>query len=359
MFDLQLRHQFNAASLDVHVRSDARVLALFGPSGAGKTSLIKALEGSFAPQFAILKVAGETLLDTTQSIRVPTHRRRLGVIYQDARLFPHMTVTRNLRYAEQFGRAKKLNSAFEEVIDLLGLERVLHQRPATLSGGEAQRVAIGRAILSQPRALLLDEPLAAIDQARREEIIPYLLRLKRELSLPMILISHDLNDVVRLVDDVALIDEGRVVKQGALAAVLANPELSQFFGPSQTGAVINGHVVAHHPDGITEIATSAGSAMLTQIETKVGADVRMRVLAKDVMIAREKPIGLSALNIWHGFIVSITPAGARGVVVDLKCGSDHVLAFVTNRSLQALALEVGATCWLVVKSLSLTDPQIS
>jgi molybdate transport system ATP-binding protein len=359
MFDLRLRHQFNAADLDLYIHSDARVLALFGSSGAGKTSLIKALEGSFAPQLAVLKVAGDTLVDTTQSICVPKHRRRLGVIYQDARLFPHMTVTHNLCYAQKFGRAKIVNGALEEVIELLGLERILHQRPATLSGGEAQRVAIGRALLSQPRALLLDEPLAAIDQARREEIIPYLLRLKRELSLPMILVSHDLNDVVRLADDVVLIDEGRVLDQGRLDQVLANPGLSQFFGPTQTGAVINGHVVAHHPDGITEINTSAGSALLTQIDTKVGSDVRIRVLAKDVVISREKPNGLSALNIWYGSIVSITTSGGRGVVVDLKCGSEHVLAFVTNRSSQALALEAGATCWLVIKSLSLTEPQIS
>jgi molybdate transport system ATP-binding protein len=270
-----------------------------------------------------------------------------------------MTVTQNLCYAQNFGRAEIVNSALEEVIELLGLERILHQRPATLSGGEAQRVAIGRALLSQPRALLLDEPLAAIDQARREEIIPYLLRLKRELSLPMILVSHDLNDVVRLADDVVLIDEGRVLDQGRLDQVLANPGLSQFFGPTQTGAVINGHVVAHHPDGITEISTSAGSALLTKIDTKVGSDVRIRVLAKDVVISREKPNGLSALNIWHGSIVSITTLDRRGVVVDLKCGSDHLLAFVTNRSSQALALESGATCWLVIKSLSLTEPQVS
>jgi len=208
MIELALRHAFGDFRIDVSLRSDVRVLALFGPSGAGKTRLLDAIAGLFAPQEGRIAIDGEVLLDTARGIAQPAARRRIGYVFQDGRLFPHLDVRANLRYGLRDGSAD-----VTAIVELLGLGPLLARRPATLSGGERQRVAIGRALLSAPRALLLDEPLTGLHAEARAQVLDYLRRLKRELRVAAVLVSHHADEVAALADEVACIEDGRVLAQ--------------------------------------------------------------------------------------------------------------------------------------------------
>ncbi|MFC7519559.1 molybdenum ABC transporter ATP-binding protein [Xanthomonas populi] len=204
MLDLDLQLQRGNFQCHIRIRDDARVVALVGPSGAGKTTVLNAIAGLVRPQAGHIRIDGRCLYDAQQSMNLPTHKRRIGYVFQDARLFPHLDVRRNLRY----GRHARCTSpfGFDDVVALLGIAPLLQRRPRTLSGGEAQRVAIGRALLSQPAILLFDEPLSALDQARREELIPYLQRLRNEIRLPMLYVSHNHDEVQRIADSVHVLE---------------------------------------------------------------------------------------------------------------------------------------------------------
>lgn len=206
MFDIDVKLARGDFRRHVQVRSDARVLALTGVSGAGKTSLLQAIAGLLRPGEGRIAVAGRTLFDSAARIDLPAHRRHIGFVFQDARLFPHLAVRANLGYGTRFAKDRAARFAFDDVVALLGIEPLLARRTVNLSGGEAQRVAIGRALLSQPDLLLLDEPLASLDQARREELIPYLQRVRDDSGLPMIYVSHVADEVQRMADTVLSLD---------------------------------------------------------------------------------------------------------------------------------------------------------
>ena len=212
MIAVAVRHTQGDFALDVAFASAARVLALFGPSGSGKTTLLNVIAGLVRPEAGLVEVDGRVLTDTKARTFVPVHRRRIGYVFQDARLFPHLTVRANLTYGRRFAPRAERYADPEEVIALLGLEPLLARRPATLSGGERQRVAIGRALLAAPRLLLMDEPLASLDAARKAETLPYIERLRDELSIPIVYVSHSREEVDRLADEVVHLDEGRVVR---------------------------------------------------------------------------------------------------------------------------------------------------
>ena len=216
MIELALRHAFGDFDIDVSLRSDARVLALFGHSGAGKTSVLDAIAGLLAPREGRVAIDGEVLLDTARGVSLPVAQRRIGYVFQDGRLFPHLDVRHNLRYGLPDGSA-----GFDAIVDLLGLGALLERRPATLSGGERQRVAIGRALLSAPRALLLDEPLTGLHADARMQVLDHLTRLKRELRVVTVLVSHHADEVGALADEVARIEAGRVVRRVPVAEFVA------------------------------------------------------------------------------------------------------------------------------------------
>ncbi len=216
MIELALRHAFVDFDIDLSLRSDARVLALFGHSGAGKTSVLDAIAGLLAPREGRIGVDGEVLLDSARGISVPVAQRRVGYVFQDGRLFPHLDVRHNLRYGQRDGSA-----GFDGIVELLGLGSLLGRRPATLSGGERQRVAIGRALLSAPRALLLDEPLTGLHAEARAQVLEYLARMKRELRVVTVLVTHHADEVGVLADEVARIDSGRIVRQLPVAEFIA------------------------------------------------------------------------------------------------------------------------------------------
>lgn len=208
--DIAVRHRNGDFTLDLAFRSDARITALFGPSGSGKSTLLNVIAGLTAPDEARVAADGRVLVDTASGIAVPVHRRRVGYVFQDARLFPHLTVARNLTYGRWFTHRAERYGSFDEIVDLLGIRPLLARRPATLSGGEKQRVAIGRALLASPRLLLMDEPLASLDAARKAETLPYLERLRDDLSIPMVYVSHSLDEVRRLTDAIVHLDGGRL-----------------------------------------------------------------------------------------------------------------------------------------------------
>jgi molybdate transport system ATP-binding protein len=223
--EIDVSHRLGDFVLDAHIRADGGVTALFGPSGAGKTALVNIIAGLVRPDRGRVVVDGEALTDTARGIFRPPHRRRLGYVFQDSRLFPHLTVRQNLLYGRWFVPRRERYGRFDAVVSLLGIEALLGRRPAGLSGGETQRVAIGRALLASPRLLLMDEPLAALDTDRRGEILPYIERLRDETGIPIVFVSHALAEVARLAATVVVLHAGRVVTTGSVGAVLGPLEL--------------------------------------------------------------------------------------------------------------------------------------
>ncbi|MEK6630713.1 MAG: molybdenum ABC transporter ATP-binding protein, partial [Acidobacteriota bacterium] len=238
MIEVDVRAQLGAFSLDAAFHAPSRgVVALFGRSGAGKTTLINLLAGMLRPASGRISVDGTVFFDTAAKINVPVERRRIGFVFQDSRLFPHLTVESNLRYGLSRAPASDRRIAFQTVVDVLGIAHLLRRRPFSLSGGERQRVALGRALLAQPRLLLMDEPLASLDAPRKAEILPYIERLRDEFALPMVYVSHSLDEVIRLADHLLVISDGRIMASGALTDIVSRLDLQPMLGRFEAGAV--------------------------------------------------------------------------------------------------------------------------
>ena len=351
---VQLRHRLAGFQLDVAFAFGDRagVTALFGPSGAGKSTVINAIAGLLKPEFGRVALGGETLLDTERGISVPARERRIGVVFQDARLFPHLNVKANLLYGFQRAREKGEAARIDGVIALLALERLLDRRPRTLSGGEKSRVALGRALLMNPRALLLDEPLAALDAARKAEILPYLDRLVRETKIPMLYVSHLLDEVARLADRMVVIDKGRVIAEGSLFEVTQRLDLiagKELLPGAVLEARILGHDDAH---GLTELTLAGESLVVTRIDKPAGDTVRIRIDAPDVMLALSRPEGVSANNILAASVAAIEESGTHADI-QLSLKEARLIARITRRSLERLALKPGAQVFAVVKSVTI------
>ncbi len=354
---VDIRHAMGAFRLNVTFEAPDGVTVLFGRSGSGKTSVVNAVAGLLAPDAGRIVLEGRVLFDSTARRNVPVHRRRLGYVFQEGRLFPHLTVRENLLYADRVtgsGAAAGLN----RVVDMLGVAHLLDRRPGALSGGEAQRVAIGRALLSDPVMLLMDEPLAALDGARKAEILPYLERLRTEAGVPILYVSHNVSEVARLATHVVVLEDGAVVKAGASGAMLADPGVARIMGVRDAGAVLQARVLRHSGDGLTELAFSGGILCLPEVEAPVGSDLRVRILAQDVMLAIEAPRGISALNILPVTVLALRRGQGPGVMVQLRAGSDTLLARITRRSAEALALREGSACFAVLKSVAVAHIDI-
>lgn len=339
MLEVAFRHRFAGLDLDVAFQAPAGVTALFGPSGCGKTTTINAIAGLMRPD------QGRILLQGRDLTRLTPQARRIGYVFQDARLFPHMTVAANLRYPARWRRGAGRD--FDRVTAMLGLEPLLARRPATLSGGERQRTAIGRALLSDPALLVMDEPLAALDQARKSEIMPWLERLRDQARLPILYVSHSVPEVLRLATTIVLMRAGRVTHAGPLTELLADPALAPQLGTREAGALIEARVLAHEPDGLTRVATSGGEMLLPKTGAP-GMSLRLRILAHEVILSRQAPVGLSALNALPVRVLRI-----EGGLVQLALGDERMLAQVTPRSLKGLELQPGTDCYAIVKTVSI------
>ncbi|MFD1988170.1 molybdenum ABC transporter ATP-binding protein [Mesorhizobium newzealandense] len=350
---VDISHRLGDFSLDVRFESAGRLTALFGPSGSGKTTVINMIAGLIRPDKGRIEVDGRVLVDTSTGIFVPKHKRRIGMVFQDARLFPHMSVAGNLRYGRWFTPPAERYADMDAVVELLGIGPLLDRRPAKLSGGEKQRVAIGRALLASPGLLLMDEPLASLDEARKAEILPYVERLRDETKIPIVYVSHSVAEVARLASDVVMLAQGHVIASGPTEAVMQRLDLLPAEERGEGGAVLDTRVLRHDETfGMTVLGSAAGEIRVPRLAMTTGARVRVRIRARDVMVATEKPTGLSALNILPGTIVAIRPGEGATVEVGIDCNGAAVLARITEQSRQALKLQLGGKVFAVVKTVS-------
>ncbi|MEQ8298900.1 MAG: molybdenum ABC transporter ATP-binding protein [Nitratireductor sp.] len=353
MFSLDVTHRQGAFTLDCRFESAGRLTALFGPSGSGKTTLVNIVAGLIHPDRGRVAVDERVLVDTARRLALPVHRRRIGYVFQDARLFPHMSVTQNLRYGERHIPPAERYARFDHVVELLGIGHLLARRPEALSGGEKQRVAIGRALLASPRLLLMDEPLAALDEARKAEILPYVERLRDEAAVPILYVSHALAEVSRLATDMVVLADGAVRAAGPTDAIMQRLDLLPEDEQGEGGAVLDG-VVTSHDDvfDLTVIDTEAGTLRLPRLDTEPGKHVRIRIRARDVMVATERPRGLSALNVIEGTIRALEPRAGAAVDAFIDCGGQTLVARITRQSERLLELSPGRPVFAVVKSVS-------
>lgn len=331
------------------------ITALFGPSGSGKTTVLRCLAGLERAEQGLLVVNGATWQDTARGVWLPPHQRAIGYVFQDARLFPHLDVRGNLRYGWRRVAATARMVAFDEAVALLGLEALLARRPDRLSGGERQRVAIARALLTSPELLLLDEPLSALDDQSKQEILPYLERLHAELSIPVIYVTHAIREVARLADHLVLIERGRVAAQGPLVELLARPELDGL-GGDERGCVIEANVSAHdEANHLTRLAFEGGTLWVGKLALAIGKAVRVYIPTTDISISLMRHQHTSILNILEARIVEITAVGEAQALVQLRLGSGHVtlLARITRKSCTDLALQVGLKVYAQIKSVAL------
>jgi molybdate transport system ATP-binding protein len=355
-----LQHRLGDFTLDAAFEfgGTACVTALFGPSGAGKSTVLAAIAGLFRPQSGRIAIAGETLFDSERGIFVPARERRVGIVFQDARLFPHMNVHANLLYGWRRAAARAHDQTIDAVIALLGLEMLLARQPRTLSGGERARVALGRALLMSPRALLLDEPLTALDAPRKAEILPYLERLVEETKIPMLYVSHALDEVTQLADRMVVLNEGRIVAEGSLFDVTARLDL--FTGKHLLpGAVLEAEIAGHDAaHGLTELAFDGEILVVPRIARPIGDKVRIRIDADDVMLALTRPEGVSANNILAASVAAIREDGPHADV-QLRLRSALLVARITRRSLERLGVKPGTSVFALVKSVTVGGREAS
>jgi molybdate transport system ATP-binding protein len=348
--DVDIDHAREAFRLSARFSAAPGLTALFGRSGSGKTTLVDIVGGLIRPDRGKVAVDGAVLVDTERGLFVPKHRRRIGYVFQDSRLFPHLSVRRNLLYGRWFtqpdgdGTAADLTS----VVTLLGIEHLLERRPASLSGGEKQRVAIGRALLAHPRLLLMDEPLASLDEARRAEILPYIERLRDEAGVPILYVSHSVGEVARLATTVVILTEGKVTAAGPVADILSQAD-------SGDGGSVLDAIVARHDETyqLSVLTSAAGQLQVPRLSAAAGAHVRAYIRARDVMLSLEPPQGISALNVLAGRVASIVPtAGGAQADVRLDCNGALLTARLTAKSVQGLGLAPGRLVHAVIKSVS-------
>ena len=345
--------------LDVDLHLPGRgVTALFGPSGCGKTTCLRAIAGLIRAQPGRVEVNGEVWQDDDGAHRLwrPTHARGLGYVFQEASLFEHLSVRGNIHYGLARTPAARRTVALEQVVDLLGIAALMDRRPAALSGGERQRVAIARALATSPRLLLMDEPLAALDAARKAEVLPYLERLHRTLEIPVLYVSHSLDEVARLAEHLVLMEHGRVHAQGPTTALITRLDLPLAHGDT-AATVIEGTVLRHDAhDHTTTVGFAGGQLLLVSPAPRTpGEPLRLRVHARDVSLALERPADTSILNVLPATVAELADDSPGQRMVGLDLGSVRLLARVTQRSAQTLGLAPGMAVFAQVKGVAIVN----
>lgn len=356
--------------------SEARILALFGRSGSGKSTVINVVAGLLRADRGVVRVDGETLLDTARGVAVPIERRGVGYVFQDGLLFPHMTVRQNLMYgasrggpmhAPPSGASSASGVPFAQVVSLLGLERLLEQRAPTLSGGEKQRVAIGRALLSRPRLLLMDEPLASLDSGRRGEILRLIERVRDEFAVRIVYVSHSIGEVSRLADDVVLMNDGAAIACGRTEDIFNRSELRPYTGRFEGGVLLEAIAVRQDmANFMTTYAFDDGELVAPGVDTPLGSRVRMRIRARDVALATTRPQGLSIRNVLPGVVRAIDDRG--GAIVEVHVGlildegsanaaggqtpSRELLSRITRQAMIEMGLTVGQPVFALIKAIA-------
>jgi molybdate transport system ATP-binding protein len=364
MLDIAAERQLGAFRLDVRMSLPGQgVSAFFGRSGSGKTSLVNMLAGLIRPDRGRIVLDDAVLFDSDRGVDVPPERRRLGYVFQEDRLFPHLSVRNNLLYGHRRAPARDVTTKATEIVDLLGIGHLLGRRPGSLSGGEKQRVAIGRALLAHPRLLLMDEPLASLDAARKEEILPFIERLRDHLRLPIVYVTHDLGEIIRLADTVALLADGRVTAVGGVEDILGRADLRSLTGSYETGSLVRARVESHdNRFGLTSLAFDGGHLRTTRLDLPIGSEVRVNVRARDVSIALTPPSNISILNILPGRIVEMTASDGNHVDLRLAFGQEQRVAIsarLTAQSVHDLQLTIGRDVWALIKAVAIDRQSIA
>jgi molybdate transport system ATP-binding protein len=344
--EVDVEHERGGFRLAARFTAQPGVTALFGRSGAGKSTLIDIVAGLVRPQRGRIVIDGETLVDTGRGVFVPRHRRRVGYVFQDSRLFPHLSVRQNLLYGRWFSRGDGgVAGDFGSIVELLGIAHLIDRRPDSLSGGEKQRVAIGRALLAHPRMLLMDEPLASLDEQRRAEILPYIERL-RDIGLPILYVSHSVAEVARLATTVVILNAGKVTAVGPVLDILPLADAGD------GGSVLDA-VVAEHDERfqLTRLTSPAGELQVPRLAASIGSIVRAYIRSRDVMLSLQPPQEISALNVLAGTVAQIAEHGAQADV-RLDCNGATLVARLTAKSVHRLALVPGRPVYAVIKSVS-------
>ena len=339
--------------------SRGEVLALVGPSGSGKSTTLRTIAGFWRPETARVEVGGTPWLETASRCRLLPHRRRAGVVFQDFALFPHMTALGNVAAAMGDLPARVRASEAGRLLELVHLGSLEHRRPAELSGGQKQRVALARALARRPEVLLLDEPFSAVDRATRARLHDELIGLRAQLSMPVVIVTHDIGEAQLLADRMVVIDRGAVVAQGTTAEVMSDPAALRQMGLREIAAMLPARLVAQEADGTTRLDTAGGPIWLPRLEGAPGQRLRVRILAHEVILSRERPEGLSAQNILAGRVVSLTPGEGPGVLVRVAVGEDEIMARITRRAREALALEPGDPVHAILKTMSVARGHVA
>ena len=358
LLDIDVSHATGGFSLDISLNISGQsaisgITALFGRSGSGKTSLINLMAGLARPDRGRIALGSRVLFDSERGIDLPPEQRRMGYVFQETRLFPHLDVRGNLGYGmKRRGRNGQLAS-FDHVVGLLDLEYLLNRHPDSLSGGEKQRVAIGRALLSNPELLLLDEPLASLDAAHKNEILPFLERLRGDPGIPIIYVSHNMEEIVRLADVMVLISEGRVLANGNVEDLLSRLDLRPLTGRFEAGSVIAATLVGHEKEfGLSRLSFAGGELLAPMVDLPLGTPLRVRIRARDVTLTTRKPSQMGAQNIYHGAIIQMeADTGSRAEVL-LDIGVP-LWARLSAKSAQELKLAVGMRAYAMIKSVAI------
>ncbi|WPD76922.1 molybdenum ABC transporter ATP-binding protein ModC [Dickeya fangzhongdai] len=351
MLQLDFTQQLGDLTLSVATQLPASgITAVFGVSGAGKTSLINAIVGLTRPDKGRIQLNDRVLSDRDKGVFLPPEKRRIGYVFQDARLFPHYRVLGNLRY----GMAAQMQAQFDDIVQLLGIGHLLKRYPLTLSGGEKQRVAIGRALLTAPELLLMDEPLASLDVPRKRELLPYLERLAREVNTPILYVSHSLEEVLRLADKVLVLDKGQVKAQGSLEEVWASNALRAWLPREEQSSILKVTVMEHHPHyAMTALSLGEQHLWVGRVDAPLASALRIRINAADVSLVTQRPAASSIRNVLSARVIECLDVGEQ-VEVKLDIGGQILWARITPWARDELALTAGQTLYAQVKSVSIT-----
>ncbi len=354
MLDLAVRKDLGAFRLSAAFACETvGIVALFGRSGAGKSTLVNLLAGLLRPDAGHITVNGERLFDSARGIDLPPERRRIGYVFQEGRLFPHYAVRGNLLYGRRRAPDDGQALSLDRVVELLGIGHLLRRRPRDLSGGEKQRVALGRALLSNPRLLLMDEPLASLDQPRKEEILPFIERLRDELRIPIVYVSHAMDEIIRLADTLVLLNDGEIAAVGPVEDLTSRLDLRPLTGRYEAGAALPVTVAEQDTRfGLTILAFAGGKLTVPGLELPVGTELRVRIRARDVALARTPPADCSILNVLRA---TVTEFGAEaGPLVDLRLdvAGAPLWARVTAKSVAALELRRGSEVYALIKAVA-------
>ena len=352
---VRIRLPLGGFALDFDMSVPARgVTALFGASGSGKTTVLRCIAGLVRPQEGFVALDGACWQDDSRGVFVPAHERACGYVFQEASLFPHLSVLGNLKYGWRRAPAGERRFTIEQTVELLGIGPLLGRRPSSLSGGERQRVAIARAVLASPRLLLMDEPIASLDASRKGEILHYIERLRDAMQIPIVYVSHAIDEVVRLADTLVVLSGGKAVACGSVIELAARLDLRPHLGRFEAGAVIEATVAEHDlTHGLARLRFDGGELYAPDVEALAGERLRVRIRARDVSLALSAPRDASFLNVLPGVVAEVGSREGTSVDIGVAVGSATLVARITRKSVDALGLAPGKPVYALVKSVAI------